>query len=418
MKSTNTFGVHFTIRQSRKQNGLSPVYVRIVINKTRCEMSLKHCIPAEDWNTLKGAAKPKNEELKKINTYLEEIRGRLVNHYREIERNGWELSASSVKDAYLGIVKEDETEKHSLIWLVEEHNTNMQKVLKPGSLKNYYTTLKYLKFFLEKKYKRNDLLLKEIRFEFITSFEYFIRNFPIKENDPCTNNGTMKHLERLKKIMNWAARNEWIKKNPFINYQLKYKYKERNFLTETELSILEKTDFTNLMLEQVRDLFVFSCYTGLSYIDLVNLAPTQIITHVNGINWIKTSRAKNDISVPLLHTAFNIMEKYRSASNMAIRGTVFPRISNQEMNRSLKLITEVCSIGKYLTFHMSRHTFATTVTLMNGVPIESISKMMGHSKLSTTMIYAKVSQLKIGMDMESLQNKLDGNRDKLKLKSV
>ena len=178
------------------------------------------------------------------------------------------------------------------------------------------------------------------------------------------------------------------KKGSIINYQLKYKYKERNFLTETELSILEKTDFTNLMLEQVRDLFVFSCYTGLSYIDLVNLAPTQIITHVNGINWIKTSRAKNDISVnvPLLHTAFNIMEKYRSASNMAIRGTVFPRISNQEMNRSLELITEVCSIGKYLTFHMSRHTFATTVTLLNGVPIESISKMMGHSKLNTTII--------------------------------
>lgn len=420
MKSTNTFGVHFIIRHSRKQNGLSPVYARIVINKTRCELSLKYYVREGDWNAAKGAAKPKNDELKQMKSYLEEIRSKIVHHYREIERNDLELTASSVKDAFLGIVKEDETSKRTLIWLVEEHNTHMQKVLKLGSLKNYYTTLKYLKIFLEKKYKQNDLLLKELRFEFITAFEYFIRNCPIKENDPCTNNGTMKHLERLKKIMNRAARNEWIEKNPFINYQLKYKYKERNFLTETELSILEKTDFINLMLEQVRDLFVFSFYTGLSYIDLVNLEPTQVITHVNGTKWITTSRAKNDISVnvPLLHTAFNIMEKYRSASNMAIRETVFPRISNQEMNRSLKLITGICSIGKYLTFHMSRHTFATTVTLMNGVPIESISKMMGHSKLSTTMIYAKVSQLKIGMDMESLQNKLDGNGDKLKLKSV
>ena len=229
----------------------------------------------------------------------------------------------------------------------------------------------------------------------------------------------MKHLERLKKIMNWAARNEWIEKNPFINYQLKYKYKERNFLTETELAILEKADFTSPILEQVRDLFVFSCYTGLSYIDLVNLEPLQLITYVSGNKWIKTSRVKNDMSVnvPLLNTAVTIMEKYR-ASNMTIRGTIFPRIANQEVNRSLKVIAEISGIGKYLTFHMSRHTFATTVTLMNGVPIESISKMMGHSKLSTTMIYAKVSQSKIGLDMESLQNKLDDNRDKLILKSI
>ncbi len=420
MKSANTFGVHFTIRQSRSQNGLTPVYARITVNKTRCELSVKYYVREEDWNPAKGSAKPKSEELKQMNSYLEEIRGKIASHYREIEKNDLELTASSVKDAYLGIVKEDESNKRSLIWLAEKHNNHMQKVLKPGSLKNYYTTLKYLKIFLAKKYRAEDILLKELKFEFITAFEYFIRNYPIKETDPCTNNGTMKHLERLKKIMNWAARNEWIEKNPFINYQLKYKYRERDFLSESELSILERAEFTNLMLEQVRDLFVFSCYTGLSYIDVVNLEPTHVITHINGTKWIKTSRAKNDISVnvPLLQTACDIIEKFRTKENIAIRGRIFPRITNQEVNRSLKVIAEISGIGKYLTFHMARHTFATTVTLVNGVPIESISKMMGHTKLSTTMIYAKVSQSKIGVDMELLQHKLNKGMDKFKLKEV
>jgi len=411
MKSTNTFGVHFTLRQSRKQNGKSPVYARITINKTRCEISLKYQVDQNEWNAAKGAAKPKNDELRRLNVHLEETRGMIVSHYRIIERSGQLLTASTVKDAYLGITKEENN--HTLLWLAEEHNTHMQKVLKPGSLKNYYTTTKYLKVFLEKKYSSKDIFLKELKFEFITAFEYFIRNHPIKDSDPCTNNGTMKHLERLKKMINWAARNEWIEKNPFNNYKLKYKHKERDFLNAEELSILEKADLGTIMLRQVKDLFAFSCYTGLAYIDLINLTPSQIVAGSNSTRWIRTSRAKNDIgvNVPLLKPAIDIMEKYKIDIDVAIRETIFPRISNQEMNRSLKIIAGICGIQKYLTFHLARHTFATTVTLMNGVPIESISKMLGHSKLSTTMVYARVTQFKVGLDMEMLENKLANNKN-------
>jgi site-specific recombinase XerD len=211
------------------------------------------------------------------------------------------------------------------------------------------------------------------------------------------------------------VKNEWLEKNPFINYQLKFKRFERDFLQVNELTAIEEQRFDNEMLHRVKDLFIYCCYTGLAYIDVTELKPANIITNVDGTKWIKTSRAKTETSVqvPLLRPALLILEKYMQQTEAQMRNTVFPWISNQEINRSLKIIAEVCGIKKHLTFHLARHTFATTVTLINGVPIESISKMLGHTKLSTTMIYAKVTQTKIGMDMQSLQNKLDVLNNKL-----
>jgi site-specific recombinase XerD len=418
MRNSNTFGVHFTLRGSRQQNGKLPLYARIVINKTRCELSLKHSLHKNDWNEIKGIAKPKNEELKQLNSFLEEVRGKLVRHYRELLMEGKEITAEAVKDAYAGKVKEEKT--YSLLWLIAHHNNLMKAVLKKGSMKNYYTTEKYIKEFLKKNYYKSDILLKELTYEFITAFEFFIRSHPVKKNDPCTNNGTMKHLERFKKMVTWAVKNEWIDKNPFIGFQLKFKKHERDFLQVNELTAIEKQNFDNSMLIKVRDLFVFSCYTGLAYIDVTELKPQHIIANIDGTKWIRTSRAKTNTSVhvPLLKQALIILEKYLQEKEILIRETIFPWISNQEANRSLKIIAEVCDIKKHLTFHLARHTFATTVTLINGVPIESISKMLGHTKLSTTMIYAKVTQSKIGLDMQLLQHKLDAIGSNTKMKAV
>lgn len=415
MKSKNTFGVHFTLRLSRSVNGKAPIYVRIVVNKSRVELALKCFLPKEDWNELKGAPKPKNEELKQLATYLEEVRAKMVTHYREIEITDQELTADTVKNAYLGIEKRGED--YGLVWLMEEHNTMMGKVLKHGSLKNYYTTARYIKFFLKTKYNTDDIYLKDLRYEFITAFEYFIRNNSLKKNDQCTNNGTMKHLKRLKKVISWALKNEWIDKNPFIGFQLKFKRKERDFLNELELAVIETVDLANPTLQKVRDMFIFSCYTGLSYIDLVNLKPHQVLTNIDGIKWIKTSRAKTDIgiNIPLLEPSLAILERYSSDKDAKVRETVFPWTTNQEVNRSLKIIAGISGIVKDMTFHLARHTFATTVTLMNGVPIETISKMLGHTKLGTTMIYARVTQCKVGLDMGLLQNKLNEGKGKTKL---
>ncbi len=343
MRSSNTFGVHFILR-NKEIDGKQPLYARITVNKTRCELSLKYCLHKKDWNDARGIAKPRNEELKQVNSYLEEIRGKLARHYRELLMEEKAVNAETVKDAYAGKVKEQKT--YSLGWLIAHHNDMMKAVLKRGSMKNYYTTEKYIKNFLKRNYHKGDILLRDLRYEFITAFEFFIRSHPVKKNDPCTNNGTMKHLERLKKIVAWALKNEWIDKNPFIGFQLKFKRHERDFLQAGELTAIEEQDFDNPMLKKVRDIFVFSCYTGLAYIDVTELKPGNIITNVDGTKWIKTSRAKTDTSVhvPLLKPSILILEKYIDQKEAAIRETIFPWISNQEINRSLKIMAEVCNI--------------------------------------------------------------------------
>ena len=418
MKSNNTFGVHFVLRTNRTgDDDKFPVYARITVNGTRCEFSMKRSISKKDWNIGKGEAKPKNPELRTFNSYLQETQGKLARHYRELQIEGRPMTATAVKTAFLGVEKEKTT--YSLLWLVSQHHSMMQKVLKPGTMKNYHATESYLKLFLVNRYKMADMPLKGLNYEFISGFEFFVRNNSLKENDPCTTNGTMKHLERLKKVVTWAVKNEWIDKNPFSNFRLKFKHTEREFLSEAELAELKGRDFENPMLNWVKELFFFSCYTGLCYIDLMELRPQQILTGIDKIKWIKTTRAKTDtpVNVPLLKPAQTILEKFMS-DGVAGRETIFLRVSNQEVNRSLKIIAEICGIQKYLTFHLARHTFATTVTLMNGVPIETISKMLGHTKISTTMLYARVTQTKIGMDMNSLQNRLDNSRGTAALKAV
>ncbi len=411
MKGKNTFGAHFILRRERSRDGKSPVYARISVNGTRAEITVKAWVNPSEWNESRGAARPKNEELKLLNNYLEDVRGKLFTHYRDLKIDEAVLTAEAVKNSYLGIRAGEEPER-TLCWLVKEHNVMMSKVLKHGSLKNYFTTERYIQNFLRSKFPSGDVYLRQLRYEFITSFEHYIRTNALKEGDPCTNNGTMKHLERLRKMINWAVKNEWLDSDPFNNFKLHFKRTEREFLTEQELGAIVKVQLSTPILQKVRDLFMFSCYTGLSFIDLVQLKPHQVIAGSEDVKWISTTREKTStaVNIPLLEPAVNILERFKDDPSATVNETVFPKISNQEMNRSLKIIAGLSGISKQMTFHMARHTFATTVTLMNGVPIESISKMLGHTKLSTTMIYARVSQNKIGMDMMLLQQKMNDKK--------
>ncbi len=417
MRNENTFGVQFLLRINKESKGRFPVYARITINGSRTELAIKHYLQKEDWNAEKGLAYPRTKDLKLLNTHLEEIRGKFAHHYREIQMQDGDLDADTVKAAFLGLGSEKKS--CTLLWLINHHNEQMKDILEPGTLKNYRTTELYLKNYLQSRGKKKDLDIRHLNYEFISSFEPYIRSHPIKQYDYCTNNGTMKHLERLKKIISWAVKNEWIVKNPFVNYKLRFVKKDRGFLDETELAAIEKKSFENPMLQRIKELFVFSCYTGLAYIDLIRLRPDHIIKMSDGSKWISTSRAKTntEVNVPILSKALGILEKYINSPSSINRKSVFPYMSNQEMNRGLKLIAEICEIRKYLSFHLARHTFATTVTLLNGVPIESISKMLGHTKITTTMVYARVSKSKLRIDMESLENTLKekGERDLLKI---
>jgi len=320
MKNANTFGVHFTLRLDRPVNGRFPIYVRIQVNKGRCAVALKTLVNKEDWNIGKGSPKPKNEELKQLASYLEEVRSKIVVEFQRLQLENTIVTAEAVKNAYLGISDKPAVEKITLCKLVDMHNDMMKSVLKRGTMKNYFSTALYIRRFLAKKSPAGDINLEDLNYSFITGLEFYIRNNPLKAEDPCTNNGTMKHLERVKKMVAWATTNEWIEKNPFTAYKLKLKRHEMEFLQKDELARVETRDLENPMLRRIRDLFVFSCYTGLAYSDLMDLQPCNILTGVDGLKWIKTSRKKTDIpvNVPLLKPALAIMEKFSAEDGAAL----------------------------------------------------------------------------------------------------
>ena len=269
-------------------------------------------------------------------------------------------------------------------------------------MKNYYSTERYLHSFLNEKLKLPDIYLKQLNYGFILDFEQYLRTYqPKRASKTCSNNGAMKHLERLMKMVNLALRLEWLAKDPFRNYKLNFHKTERSYLSERELRLIEETTFSGAGYERVKDVFLFSCYTGLSYIDVKELKSQQLVLGIDGNLWIHTKREKTNeiVKIPLLPNAKEIIEKYRKDTRPDVLGKLLPVYSNQKTNSYLKVIAKTCGVHKHITFHTARHTFATTVTLSNGVPIETVSKMLGHTKLTTTQIYARVLERKVGEDM-------------------
>jgi site-specific recombinase XerD len=409
MKTTNTFGIHFIIRLPKNEKSDDAlVYARVTVNGKRAEISLKQKIDPRLWDENKGRAKGRREEVIKLNAHLERVRTLIAEGYNDLIQQRKIVTADSVKLQFTG----EEEEIVTLKKLVAYHNEEFKGKLAPGTMKNYHTTQRYIDKFLKEKCKRNDIALMELNYKFLMDFESYLRNYTPKDHrKPLKNNGIMKHIERLRKMITLALTLEWLPKDPFISFKRHYTKVEREYLTREELDKITKKKFAIPRLEQVRDMFIFSCYTGLSYIDLYSLKPDNVVKGINGGLWIFTSREKTDtgVRVPLLPKALELIDKYKDNIVALNRGTVFPLLSNQKTNSYLKEIADLCGINKPLTFHIARHTFATTVTLTNGVPIESVSKMLGHTKISTTQIYAKVVEHKLCEDMERLKERLYEN---------
>jgi integrase len=406
---TVSFSVRFTLRMNRAKEEKAPLYLIITVNNKRSEIALKQFVSLSDWNDAKGMAKTKNPALKNLNIYLEQVRSEVVQHFQEMQAQRKLITAEALKNKFLGTVEEEKRE-FSLCGLMSYHNDNMKLTLEKGTMKNYYTTEKYVKEFLLKKHRTSDIYLSELNYQFVIEFEIFLRSHaPLQNRKKLANNGVMKHLERLRKMVTLAVKLEWTGKDPFANYQLKFQRIERGFLSKEELSAIEEVKITHETLEYVKDMFIFSCYTGLAYADLMQLKPEQLLIGIDGGYWIKTTRQKTDtlVNVPLLPKAKLIAEKYKDHPRAIPEGRLFPYISNQTMNGHLKMLAQICNIHKNLSFHIARHTFATTVTLSNGVPIETVSKMLGHTKITTTQIYAKVVERKISADMLLLNEKLN-----------
>ncbi|WP_233487188.1 site-specific integrase [Tenacibaculum sp. E3R01] len=293
----------------------------------------------------------------------------------------------------------------------------MSESLTYGTLKNYFTTQKYIKLFLVEKRKTQELYLSQLTFRFLVDFEKFLRSYvPLDHQKKMENNTIMKHIQRLRKMVTLAYKMEWIDKDPFIKFKPTYIKKEREFLRDDELQTIIDKEFEIERLNLVKDLFIFRCYTGLSYIDVMNLNEDNIAIGIDGNYWIITNRQKthNKVKIPILPMAEKFINKYRWHIKTRKTKTLFPNISNQKLNAYLKEIADLCEIKKNLTFHMVRHTFATTVTLSNGVPIETVSKLLEHSKIVTTQIYARVIERKVSNDINKLKQKLESKNQLLK----
>jgi site-specific recombinase XerD len=406
MRSNNTFGIQFTIRLPKQQkSGLATVFARITVNGRRSEISLKKKIDPQNWDDVRGKAKGRTDEVQKLNEYMERVRSLISDCYHQLVQEKKVITVDAVKCLFLG---EDQNEM-TLRKLCTYHNSEMKDKLAHGTMKNYSTTKKYIEKFLREKYRRQDITLSELNYKFIMDFETYLQNHKPKDHHkPLNNNGIMKHMERLRKMVNLAITLDWLIKDPFAKYKMRFEKVEREFLTQEELTSIIKKSFTIERLQLVKDMFLFSCYTGLSYIDAMSLTEDNLVKGIDGRNWLVTNRQKTDtvVRLPLLPQASALIEKYRKHPRSVHLGTLFPVISNQKMNSYLKEIADVCGIIKPMTFHIARHTFATTVTLSNGVPIESVSKMLGHTSIRTTQIYAKVVESKLSEDMKSLEKRM------------
>lgn len=385
------------------KNGKAPVHLGLVINGEKSYISLKNYqVEVKHWDKDRGSGKRTSAEGRKINEYLDDIRMKVRDCYQDLQTKGRIISMETFKDAFLG----NGDPEYTLNRLITYHNEQAKTVLEWSTLKHYYVTQRYLEKFLQGQFKKKDIFLHEINYKFVVDFECYLRNHkPLDHQKPMNNNGVMKHLIRLRKLTSLAIKLEWIKNDPFKNYKFKYQKIEKDFLTEKELQKLEKKSFMVDRLNLVKDLFVFCCYTGLAYVDVMNLTSDHIITGIDNGRWIKTFRQKTltPVNTPLLPKAQSILQKYADDPRAIANRKLFPSLSNQKVNSYLKEIADICEIKKNLTFHVARHTFATTVTLSNGVPIETVSKMLGHSKIATTQIYARVLEKKISDDMAKLR---------------
>jgi len=405
MRSEQSFGIQFIMRTKGSSPEVGNIYVRITVNKQRTELSLKKTISVEKWDKAKGKAKGKNGDAKALNFFLDRIHSRLLECYQELSLNQEKITAEVIKEFYLG----NHTKQHTISELIQYHNSTQSMKLSVSTKKNYRITANYIYSFLKKRKKLDDISLTKIDYRFLTDFDFFLRTLKPKDHQkPLHNNGLMKHMQRFRKILGLGVRLEWINRNPFDSYEIRFDKVERGYLSLDELKRIENKIFGITRLQQIRDLFIFSCYTGLAYSDAISLTPRELVKGNDGEIWINTERTKNKIpvSIPLLPKALEITEKYKDNPRSKNRGTIFPLISNQKLNNYLKEIADVCEIEKNLTFHLARHTFATTVTLTNGVPIETVSKLLGHRSISTTQIYAKVIENKISKDMNRLKKRL------------
>ncbi len=380
------------------KKGLIPIYLRITVNGERSELSANRKLELLKWDSNSQRGKGRSEEAKVLNCHLDQLETKIKQCFNSLYDQEAEISSKILHDLLIG----KHQRKYSLVAIFEMNNKllELEKGTKysESTINQYKTTLERLKIFVIKEYGDNDIDLSKLDVLFIRRFEIFLKT---KYN--IEHNTIMKHLKQLKKVVHFAQQIGYIERDPFMLHQTAFKQFPRDSLTQEELCTIENHAFKLKRLDRVKDVFLFVCYTGLSYSDLFKLTTDSISKGIDGKNWLIYQREKTGVraSIPILPQAQAIINKYKDDPECLKENKLLPVISNQKLNTYLSEIAIVCEINKHITMHLGRHTFATTFTLTNGVPIESVSKMLGHTSIKTTQIYSKVVDTKISRDMDA-----------------
>jgi site-specific recombinase XerD len=400
----------FVKRTKTNPNGLLPIFFRVTVDGARIEFSTKRYAHPDKWSVEGNRMKGTSAEAKATNSYLDALKAKVYDYQQQLIREDELVNLENMRNKILGIDKQS----YMLVPIFQQHNNEIKALIgkeyAPATLIRYETSLKHTIDFMKWKYKVSDMDIRKIDHEFITGYEFYLKTVC-----DCCQNTTAKYIKNFGKIIRICLANGWIVKNPFINYKSKVVEVERPVLTQEEIETMYNKTFITARLNQVKDIFLFSCFTGLAYADVKKLSRRNIGIGVDGERWIFINRTKTDTrsNIPLLPIASAILEKYEDHPQVVNQEKLLPILSNQKMNGYLKEIADLCGINKELTFHIARHTFATTVTLSNGVSIESISKMLGHKNLKTTQHYAKILDLKVSNDMQILKEKFSNNQLKI-----
>lgn len=399
----SSFAILFFIRESRvRKDGTVSIEIVLTVNGERCAFSTGKRVKSCNWDKTKQQVKGKDEEAQSLNNYLKAIKAKLYQKEAELLDRGFIITAELLRDAYFD--KVESLKEKSLFEVFEEHNKEQEKLVGNGVSKATYWisvyTVRLLKEFVQQKYKREDLYLRELNLNFIQSFHTFLRI-----DKGMAQNSSTKHLKLLKKIINLAVANSYMATNPFITYKVEREPVEIDFLDEEELRKIINFDTPLPRLERAKDMFLFGCFTGLSYIDIKTLAPEHFEKDNAGRIWIKKRRVKTGVlsRIPLLPIAKLILDKYKGGEKL------LPIQDPADINKYLKDIAILCDIKKRITFHTSRHTFASTVTLANNISLEVVSKMLGHTNTRMTNHYAKLIDKCIGEQMDKLMETFTGN---------
>lgn len=391
---------HFYVKESRKNsNREAPIYLRITVNGARAEITTNKKINPENWDKASERVAGRGESARVINTSLNTLLSKVEKYFSNLDTREERISVNQL----INELKGKSQNQITLIKVYDHHISNLEKLVgieyEPTTIKRYRSSLNGLKEFIVKKIFKTDIRLFELDTRFIESYEAYLRS-----EKGLKHNTAAKDIKNLLHVINKAVDNKYLPLNPFKGYSCNYVNPSRSYLTELEIDCLIKKEFPIARLAKVRDVFIFQIYTGLSYCDMAELNNDSIEIGINGKQWIVIHRKKTGVrsSIPILPPAQEILNKYKDDPHCISEDKLLPVCTNQRMNGYLKEIADLCGIKKNLTTHLARHTFATTITLSHGVPIETVSKMLGHSDLKTTQIYSKVVDRKVADDMEPL----------------